>query len=266
MTNGNYVLISGASSGIGCEVAKEFARRGYNLILTARRESRLADIATELKRSYEIDVSFIVADLKSHDAPQKIFDACKGKVVTVIVNNAGYSINKKFHETSQQEEEDFLRVLSLSAVHLTKLFLPAMLERGYGRVMMISSFAALAPPASGWGSLYGPVKTFINRIGDSINANYKHRGITATNVCPGFTVTEFHQASGLQDSMDAIPSFMKYSAEFVARGAVRATLAGKRIWIPGMVYKFFGVLLQILPISVILFVARALRLTGGRYD
>lgn len=261
-----YALITGASSGIGHAVANEFARIGYNLILTARREERLTEISQELTQKYSINVSYIVADLKDANAPNSIYESCSNKEIAIIVNNAGFSINKKFHETEFSEEEDFLRVLSLSMIHLTKLFLPDMMQRGYGRIMMISSFAALAPPASGWGSLYGPVKTFVNRVGDALNASYNHKGITVTNVCPGFTITEFHQASGLQDAMDKIPAFMKYSAEFVAKGAVKATLAGKRIWIPGMVYKFFWVLLQILPTGMILFIARVLRLTGGRYD
>ena len=261
-----YVLITGASSGIGLELAKQFAKIGYNLVLTARRADRLAEISRELAQKYSIDVSYISSDLKDTNAPKLIYEGCIHKEIAIIVNNAGYSINKKFHETDFEEEEDFLRVLSLSMIHLTKLFLPDMINRGYGRIMMISSFAALAPPASGWGSLYAPVKTFVNRVGDALNASYNHKGITVTNVCPGFTITEFHQASGLQDAMDKIPSFMKYSAEFVAKGAIKATLAGKRIWIPGMVYKFFGVLLQILPTSMILFIARVLRLTGGRYD
>lgn len=261
-----YALITGASSGIGLAVANEFASIGYNLVLTARREKRLKEISQELAQKYSIDVIYIVADLKDNNAPKLIHEGCINKEIAIIVNNAGFSINKKFHDTEFAEEEDFLRVLSLSMIHLTKLFLPDMMHRGYGRIMMISSFAALAPPASGWGSLYGPVKTFVNRVGDALNASYNHKGITVTNVCPGFTITEFHQASGLQDAMDKIPVFMKYSAEFVAKGAVKATLAGKRIWIPGMVYKFFAVLLHILPTSMILFIARVFRLTGGRYD
>ncbi len=261
-----YALITGASSGIGLAVANELAKSGYNLVLTARRDTRLKKISQELAQKYSVDVSYVVADLKDPNAPKVIYEGCGNKEIAIIINNAGYSINKKFHETEFTEEEDFLRVLSLSMIHLTKLFLPDMMYRGYGRIMIVSSFAALAPPASGWGSLYGPVKTFVNRVGDALNASYNHKGITVTNVCPGFTITEFHQASGLQDAMDKIPAFMKYSSEFVARGAVKATLAGKRIWIPGMVYKFFAVLLRILPTSMILFIARVLRLTGGRYD
>ena len=88
--------------------------------------------------------------------------------------------------------------------------------------MNVSSLAAFAPPATGWGAMYGPIKTFINRFGDTININYNSKGITATNVCPGFTVTEFHTASGMQDAMDKVPAIMKHDSKYVAKGAVKA--------------------------------------------
>ena len=149
-----------------------------------------------------------------------------------MVNNAGYSINKKFHETDEDEEEKFLRVLGIAVVALTKKFIPSMIEHKYGKIMMVSSLASFAPPSSGWGALYGPVKTFVNRFGDAININYRSQGISATNVCPGFTVTEFHTASGMQDAMDKVPAFMKKDSETVAIGAVQATVSYTHLTLP----------------------------------
>jgi len=128
----------------------------------------------------------------------------------------------------------------------------------------VSSLASFAPPSSGWGMMYGPVKTFVNRLGDAININYNSRGITATNVCPGFTITEFHTASGMQDKMDAVPSFMKKDVQSVARGAVEATLKGKQVWIPGTLNKFLAFLCNALPAKLLIKISA--RLAGGRYE
>ena len=102
---------------------------------------------------------------------------------------------------------------------LTKLFLPKMIENGGGKIMIVSSVASFAAP-SAIQPLYGPIKTFMNRFSDSININYKHKGITSTSVCPGFTVTGFHTASGVQEQMDKAPKFMVFSAERIAKEAV----------------------------------------------
>ena len=164
----------------------------------------------------------------------------------ILVNNAGYSINKKFHETPEEEEEKFLRVLGISVIALTKKFIPAMLEQQYGKIMIVSSLASFAPPSSGWGALYGPVKTFVNRFGDAININYRSKGITSTNVCPGFTVTEFHTASGMQDAMDKVPAFMKKDSQSVAVGAVKAMMQGNSVWVPGLLNKLLAFICNVL--------------------
>ena len=181
-----------------------------------------------------------------------------------MVNNAGYSINKKFHSTDELEEDNFLRVLGISVIHLTKLYLKDMLSKNSGRIMNVSSLAAFAPPATGWGAMYGPIKTFINRFGDTININYNSKGITATNVCPGFTVTEFHTASGMQDAMDKVPAIMKHDSKYVAKGAVKATLKGKHVWVPGLLNKTLAFICNVFPSSLVIKLSS--RLAGGRYE
>ena len=148
--------------------------------------------------------------------------------VDLLVNNAGYGIKTSFHETSLDDEEDFIRVLGTSVIMLTKLFLPKMISNGGGKIMIVSSVASFAAP-SAIQPLYGPIKTFMNRFSDSININYKSKGVTSTAVCPGFTVTGFHTASGVQEQMDRVPKFLVFSAQRIADEAVKATLAGKRL-------------------------------------
>ena len=244
----SYALITGASSGIGLEIAKNLAKRGYNLILTARRHDLLEKIAKEIKENNNVNVDLISKDLSNSNSPQEIFDFCNAKnyKVNFLVNNAGYGINTSFHETSVEDEEAFIRVLGTSVIILTKLFLPKMIENNEGKIMIVSSVASFAPPSS-IQPLYGPIKTFMNRFSDSININYKHKGITSTSLCPGFTITGFHTASGVQEQMNRVPRFLVFTAKRIAEEGVEATLAGKSIYIPTKTYKILVFLLNLLP-------------------
>ena len=261
----SYALITGASSGIGEEVAKNLANKGYNLILTARRKELLDDIAQEIRKKHNINVSVIAKDLSKYQTPREIFNFCEENnyKVDLLVNNAGYGIKTSFHETSLDDEEDFIRVLGTSVIMLTKLFLPKMISNGGGKIMIVSSVASFAAP-SAIQPLYGPIKTFMNRFSDSININYKSKGVTSTAVCPGFTVTGFHTASGVQEQMDRVPKFLVFSAQRIADEAVKATLAGKRLCVPTKTYKFLVFMLRNLPQSVLTLLGKIL--APGRYD
>jgi short-subunit dehydrogenase len=260
-----YTLITGASSGIGLEIAACMADKGHNLILTARRENILMEASNDISEKYKVKVDFIAADLSDIDAPERIFNYCEENdyEVDVLVNNAGYGIPTSFHKTSMEEEEKFIRVLGISVIAMTKIFLSGMIERGYGRIMIVSSVAAFSPPSS-IQPLYGPIKTFMNRFSDGINLNYNHKGITSTAVCPGFTVTGFHTASGVQDEMDRVPSFMKLSATRVASEGVEATLSGKPLCIPSKTYKTLVFILKYVPESILTLLGKGL--APGRYD
>ena len=260
-----YTLITGASSGIGLEIAACMADKGHNLILTARRENILMEASNDISEKYKVKVDFIAADLSDIDAPERIFNYCEENdyEVDVLVNNAGYGIPTSFHETSMEEEEKFIRVLGISVIAMTKIFLSGMIERGHGRIMIVSSVAAFSPPSS-IQPLYGPIKTFMNRFSDGINLNYNHKGITSTAVCPGFTVTGFHTASGVQDEMDRVPSFMKLSAKRVASEGVEATLSGKPLCIPSKTYRTLVFILKHIPASVLSLLGGLL--APGRYD
>ena len=148
-------------------------------------------------------------------------------------------------------------------IMLTKLFLPKMISNGGGKIMIVSSVASFAAP-SAIQPLYGPIKTFMNRFSDSININYKSKGVTSTAVCPGFTVTGFHTASGVQEQMDRVPKFLVFSAERIADEAIKATLAGKRLCVPTKTYKFLVFMLRNLPQSILTLLGKIL--APGRYD
>ena len=193
------------------------------------------------------------------------FDFCesKGYYVEILVNNAGYALPTPFDQTPMDEEEDFIRVLGIAVIALSKLFLKKMLQYGNGKIMIVSSVAAFAPPSS-IQTLYGPIKTFMNRFAESLNRNYKHQGVTTTALCPGYTVTNFHTASGVQHEMDRVPSFMKKGAERVAEEGVEALLEGKEVCVPSKTFKVIVFFLRWLPKSV--FSIASSRLAPGRYD
>lgn len=261
----NYALITGASSGIGLEIAKLLASKGFNLVITARRKERLLALKNEISTKYAVNCDFISCDLSQKNAPKKIFEFCEKNnyQIEILVNNAGYGIPSLFHETSMEDEEKFLRVLGISVIALTKIFLPSMIRRKKGKIMIISSVAAFAPPST-IQSLYGPIKTFMNRFSESINSNYNNFGITSTAVCPGFTYTEFHSSSGVQKQMDSVPKFLKKNAKRVAIEAVTDTLKGKSVSIPTKTYKLFVLILKVAPISVFSLLVKVF--VPGRYE
>ena len=183
--------------------------------------------------------------------------------MSILVNNAGFANPDKFHKTSMEDEERFIRVLGISVIALTKLFLNEMLDKKHGRIMIVSSVAAYAPPSE-IQSLYGPIKTFMNRFSESLNRSYNYKGITSTAVCPGYTITNFHTASGVQDEMDRVPKFLKKDAKTIAEQAVDATLKGKKVCVPTITWKIVVFLIKILPNSIFSIASKAM--APGRYD
>lgn len=260
----NYSLITGASSGIGLEIAKELAAKGNNILLTARREKKLIDLKSEITSNFNVNCDYITADLSEIDSPKKIYDYCeeKGYFINVLVNNAGYALPDHFHKTPMEDEENFLRVLSTAVISLTKKFLPNMIKEKTGNIMIVSSVAAYAPPSK-IQSLYGPVKTFMNRFNEAINLSYNDKGIFSTALCPGYTVTNFHTASGVQDEMDSVPKFLKKSALRIAKEGVNGMYRRKKVVVPTKTWKIIVFLLKIVPKFVFDFLSSIL--APGRY-
>ncbi len=260
----SYALVTGATSGIGLEISKDLAKRGYDLILVARTRDKLNSLSIELAKEFNIDCNFFASDLTQINSPNEIYEYTSQKKykVDILINNAGYALPNAFHENSLEDEERCLRVLGTSVIALTKKYINDMISNGGGKIMIVSSVAAFAP-ASSLQSLYGPVKTFMNRFSESLSF-YNKYGITSTAVCPGYTVTNFHTASGVQAEMDSVPSFLKKSAKRIAEEGVDAMFKGKRISVPTKTWKVIVFLLKIIPHSVFRLVSGLL--APGRYD
>ena len=260
----SYALVTGATSGIGLEISKDLAKRGYNLILVARTKENLSKTSRELTKEYNIKCDYFSSDLTLINSPEEIYQFTSQKQynVEILINNAGYALPNAFHVNSMEDEEKCLRVLGTSVIALTKKYINDMISNGGGKIMIVSSVAAFAP-ASSLQSLYGPVKTFMNRFSESLNF-YNKYGITSTAVCPGYTVTNFHTASGVQEEMDSVPSFLKKSAKRIAQEGVDAMFKGKKVSVPTKTWKIIVLLLKVIPHSVFGLVSGLL--APGRYD
>ncbi len=260
----SYALVTGSTSGIGLEISKNLAKRGFNLILVARTRDKLVRVSRELTNEYNINCDFFASDLTLINSPNEIYEYTSKKKykIDILVNNAGYALPNAFHENSMEDEEKCLRVLGTSVIALTKKYINDMIKNSEGKIMIVSSVAAFAP-ASSLQSLYGPVKTFMNRFSESLSF-YNKYGITSTAVCPGYTVTNFHTASGVQAEMDSVPGFLKKSAKRIAEEGVEAMLKGKKISVPTKTWKVIVFLLKIIPHNVFRLVSGFL--APGRYD
>ena len=260
----SYALVTGATSGIGLEISRDLARRGYNLILVARTKENLSKTSRGLIKEYNIKCDYFSSDLTLINSPEEIYQFTSQKQynVEILINNAGYALPNAFHVNSMEDEEKCLRVLGTSVIALTKKYINDMISNGGGKIMIVSSVAAFAP-ASSLQSLYGPVKTFMNRFSESLNF-YNKYGITSTAVCPGYTVTNFHTASGVQEEMDSVPRFLKKSAKRIAKEGVDAMLKGKKVSVPTKTWKIIVLLLKVTPHSVFGLVSGLL--APGRYD
>lgn len=239
-------LVTGASSGIGAAIAREYARRGVPLILTARRVERLEALAQELRAQVEVDV--IAADLASPDAPKALCDEIerRGWPVRVLVNNAGYGVPGRYLKNDWKTHADSLQVMIGAVSELTWRLLPSIRAQGEGRILNVSSFAALMPAADGQ-TLYAPVKAYLVRFSEALALENADCGVHATALCPGFTWSEFHDVTGTREMMSKLPKWMWLQADDVARAGIDGAERGRTIVVPGLFYKTLYCVVRHLP-------------------
>jgi short-subunit dehydrogenase len=219
-------LITGASSGIGAAIAREYAARGVPLVLTARRVDRLEALAAELRERVPVEV--IAADLADPGAPARLFaeTQARGLAIGTLVNNAGYGVPGRYLSADWKAHQDFLQVMIVAVAELTHLYLPAMEAAGHGRILNVASLAGLVPPSAGH-TLYGATKAWLIRFSECLALESRPRGVHVTALCPGFTYTEFHDVNGMREKVSRLPKLLWLDSATVARLGVDAVEAGR---------------------------------------
>src|SRR5688500_109152 len=245
---GKTALVTGASSGIGKAFAELLAERGYALVLTARRGDRLDELAAALQQRHGVDTHTIVADLAVPDAAATIAAELQRKHVTIdlLVNNAGYGVPGSYVNVPWPDHSRFMQVMVTAVLDLTYRLLPSMIERGWGRVINIASVAGMIPAPAGH-TLYGASKAFLIRFSEALAAENMDRGVNATAVCPGFTLSEFHDVTGTRDRMNKMPGMLWLTAPNVAREGYDAVMRGDPVIVNGRIYRFLVWLSGALP-------------------
>jgi short-subunit dehydrogenase len=240
---GQTVLITGASSGIGRALAREFARGGFHLLLVARDGTALEEVANACRQEFGVEARALACDLSQAGAASRIdrWVTEAGGQVDVLVNNAGFGIHGAFAETPLDRELELVDLQIAVTLRLTKLFLPGMLQRRSGRILNVASVYAFAPVP--FQSVYGACKTFLLSFSQALASEIFGRGITITVLCPGSTRTEFRQRAGIREKNTQAGM----SAEAVAAEGYRATLAGRSLSVPGAINRLFVFLARHLP-------------------
>ena len=246
---GRWALVTGASAGIGEEFARQLAEAGANVVVVARREARLEQL-TAFIRSHGQQAIPVKADLAEVGAPERIVAelAEQGIELDILVNNAGFGLTGTYAETEWQDQRKFIELMVTSYAHFTHLVLPGMMARGFGRIINVASVAGLVPPAAGH-TLYGPSKSFLVAMSQSLAAESKGHGVHVSALCPGFTFTEFHDVTETREEVSKLPGFMMMPVEPTVRGALNAVEKDRTVYVPGLQYKFLVWLTQILPRS-----------------
>ena len=245
----NYALITGASSGIGYQLAKLFARDKYNLILVARREERLNQLARDMEENYQVRAYVIIKDLSLPQSGQEIHDwIMKNNIrIDLLVNNAGFAVYGSFADTRWEDEQKMMRLHMDMTTLMIKLFLPDMLRNNYGRILNVGSTGSFVPGP--YISVYCASKSYILRLSEALSEELRGSGVKITVLCPGSTKTEFQSNAIRKKPSETETGGMK--AEKVASIAYRALMRGKRVVIPGLQNKIQVFAIRFLPMAVV---------------
>ena len=244
-----YALVTGATSGIGLEIALNFARDGINLILVARTENKLMEIKEKIESDYKVEVLILAKDLTSEEAPDEIYQEVEKRGIRVdfLINNAGFGSFGRLIATDYETEKDLVKLNVLSLLQMNKLFVPLMAARHYGYVMNVASLAAFMP---------GPVmanyyasKAYVLSLSEAMHEELKKDGVKVTALCPGPVRTNFQERAQLQKT-DTAKSFIM-EAKKVADIGYLGLLRGKAIVVPGTFEKIVPVITKLLPRSLV---------------
>lgn len=260
---GRTALVTGASAGIGSAFAELLASRDYALVLTARRQQRLEELAAHLHKQYGVETSIVPADLADSNGPAAIASALRTRGVHVdfLVNNAGYGVPGGYNSVSWDTHQAFLNVMVNAVCELSYLCLPGMVERRWGRIVNVASLAGILPSPAGH-SLYGASKAFLIRFSEALAAEHASSGVFTTALCPGFTYSEFHDVTGTREQMRSMPKWMWMDAKTVVEQGYEAVMRGDVVYINGRVNRTIARLARMLPQRL---VRRLIAGSGSQY-
>jgi hypothetical protein len=242
-------LVTGASGGIGRELATLLAADGLDVVLVARSEEDLVELGTRLQTDYGVTATVVVKDLANPDSPAEIEAALadRGIEIDVLVNNAGFATYGRFLDTDLDTERDELEVNVVAVTDLTKRFLPGMVERGDGRVLNVASVAAFQPgPLM---AVYYASKAYVLSFSEALATELDGTGVTVTALCPGPTDTGFASRAEMGHSKLMQGDLQDPTA--VARAGLRGMRAGEAVVVPGVRNKLLTVAVRLLPRGVV---------------
>jgi len=245
-TSKPIALVTGATAGIGAAFAEHLAQLGHDLVITARDLARLENTANELRSKHGIEVEVIKADLSTNEGIRTIELRLENisRPIEVLINNAGFGINKSFSASDRQAENDLLDVLVRAPLRFMHAVLPAMKERDSGTIINVSSVA-------GWiaGGSYSAAKSYLTVMSESLHTEFLSTNVKVHALCPGFTRTEFHQRGRMK--MNGLPEFLWLDASEVVATAWRSSQKGKALSIPGSQYKLLTLLMRYIPRPIV---------------
>ena len=266
--NRKTALITGASSGIGEAFAKCLAAQQFDLVITARREARLRDVANRLSEQHGGRVEVIPCDLAAADAPAALCAEIdrRGLTIDVLVNCAGFGVPGSYTATGWSSHQAMLQVLVSAPCELSHRLLPSMIARGFGRIINVASTAGVAAlPA---GTMYSAAKTMLVRFSESLAREVAPHGVHVTAVCPGLTTTEFHMEPSMGETVVATPRWLWMAPAAVAHDGWAAVSRGQPVAVIGGINRLQVALFRWLPLPLILAggrqLVRALRALNAR--
>ncbi len=239
-------LITGPTAGIGHSFALQLARRGYDLILVARDQTRLEALATDLNAEHGVNAEVMVADLTDRAAMRSVEErlADRERPVDLLVNNAGFGLKGRFLDNDIELEQAMLEVLVTAVLRLSHAALGPMSERGSGGIINVSSVAGFLPRGT-----YSAAKAWVNSFSEWAHNEYAGRGVTVTSLCPGFTKTEFHGRMGV--GRDSAPEWLWLDADELVATALKDHEKGKAFSIPSLQYKAISTAARVIPSGVL---------------
>ena len=249
-------LITGASAGLGSEFARQLAAQGKDLVLVARRAEPMEALAAELHDAHGVEVDVLTGDMSEPGTPARLFEETqrRGLDIDFLVNNAGSEGPDLIQSRGWDRHDAYIRLMMTSVAAMCHEFMPAMIERGYGRVINIASVAGRLSVAGDYS--YGPTKAYLIALSKALASTYRTQGVFVLALCPGFTHTDFHASRRLSEMKRGMPKWLWYDANVVVGEGLAALEKGKSEFTSGRLYRV------IVPILRLRFTQGLIRLFG----